>query len=196
MNEYLWGIILVVFVGVTFWFNHPAPSTNGLQPVTEESAHFHLLRHQGDGDGLVTVTAPTSDIGRTARYVLDDGRLYQADDEPDGGKDAITASVRPDYYLIDSTKLDLGAWSAYRTGSHTDGRFQVGVRYSPVRLFYGTIAPDLVASEDVIGAGLSVYPPERLVGRYFDHIGLGGWYGAPFDGGNPSWMFGLTFSTH
>lgn len=138
-------------------------------------------------------------MGRAASYVLDDGHLYHAGEPPRADDpEAITASVAPDYYLADPTKLDLGAWAGYNTrGSDVrGGRFQAGARYSPVRLLYGIIAPDLVVSEDVAGAGVSVYPPERLVGRYLGHVGVGGWYVAPFAGGDAGWMFGLTFSTH
>ncbi len=196
MKEFACGAALLAFTVLTVWFNHPAPSTNGLQPVSETGADFHLLRHRGDGDGTLTVTAAPSDLGHSARFVLDDGRLYWPDDEtPDAG---LSATVRPSYYFADSTKLDLGAWGAYnvRGRDSTGGRFQAGLRYSPVRLFYGIAAPDIVASEDVIGIGVSLYLPPRLVGRYIGHVGIGGWYAAPFDGGDEAWMYGLTFSTH
>ncbi len=112
------GGAILVFIVTTLWFNHPAPSTNGLHPIAETAAQFHLFRHQGDGDGIVTISAPASDLGHTARYVLDDGRLYLADGEPSSDGASVTASVTRSYYLADITKLDLGAWSAYNAQGH------------------------------------------------------------------------------
>lgn len=196
MTEYIFGILLLVFVLVTVWFNHPAPSTNGLQLVEEKRPHFHGIRGTGDGDGTYEATAALPD-GSSVRghFIADNNRLYIND--PADGSPHVTLAYTPDYYLLDATRLDLGVWSGYnsRSTDSTADRFQTGLRYSPARLLYGTIAPDLVLSGDLVGGGLSVYPPRRLVGDYIEHVGLGAWYAAPFDGGGPGWCFGLTFST-
>lgn len=200
MTEYIFGLALLVFILVTVWFNHPAPSVNGLHPVEEKGAHFHGIRSKGDGDGTYDATAHAPDGSIiSGRFIADDDRLFITKPADDSAHVSLTFT--PDYYLFDATRFDLGAWSGYfnrsdggASASNRADRFQAGLRYSPARLLYGTVAPDLVLSSDLVGGGISFYPPRKLAGRYFEHVGVGAWYCAPFDGSNPGWSFGFSFS--
>jgi hypothetical protein len=102
---------------------------------------------------------------------------------------------------------DWGTFAAVRTGpsapgiedtsAGTDsGRFVVGLRTSPVRLLYGTVAPDLLLAPHDLGLGLSAYAPPDLWGGTFDHWGIGvGRLYSLARGGSASTIAYLSFST-
>ncbi len=113
---------------------------------------------------------------------------------PVDAKPDVTIDVIRHEYLYDPG-FDIGTFGGYAV-SGTVPRFQVGLRYSPVRLSWGILAPDVVASQTAAGVGLSVYPPSTYFGRWWDHFGLGGWYVAPYDGSHGAVVVGLAFSSH
>lgn len=111
-----------------------------------------------------------------------------------------TVSFTPDYYLFERV-FDLGCFAAYKpsgrdSGEYDDESFQAGLRYSPIRLLYGTIAPDALITEDAAGVGISFYPPARYVGPRWHHLGIEiGWM-ASLSGHSPDgWVAGLSFTT-
>lgn len=110
---------------------------------------------------------------------------------------ALHLSVTPDYYAYDRVN-DFGTFAGYRPSARQtdDDTFEVGIRYSPIRLLYGTIAPDALLSRDSAGVGLSFYPPEQYVGTFFHHLGLEFGYMASLSGNSgPGYVVGLSFST-
>lgn len=193
--EVIGGTVLIGFIAITLWFNTPASNMDGKQPVVTRSA-FHLVRTAGESDGVLDLRDRGGVV--LGSYVLRDRQLYETPEQAESG--VITAALIRDYYLIDPG-FDLGVWGGWsQAGSDSDddddiSRFQAGFRFSPARLLYGTVAPDLVASADVGGAGLTFYPPTHLVGQHWRHLGVGAWYVAPFDGSDPGWAFGISFST-
>jgi hypothetical protein len=196
------GLIILIFASI-FLFHGKPGSINGLTPVEQKAPRFHLFRNQGDGDGTFKVQIPGTITdgasNRSGSFVLYGGRLFEDPLDPS----SLRATFTPDYYFVDTDPdqgLDLGTWAAYRPGSTEDtSGFQVGIRYSPVRLAWGTLSTDLVASADVVGAGFSLYPPPQFVGGWWRHIGLGAWYTVPFgddtDRSTSEWCYGLSFTT-
>lgn len=195
--------LLVLILASIFVFHGKPSSLNGLTPVEHKAPRFHLFRNQGEGDGTFDIKIPgvitDGASSRSGSFVLYGGRLYE--DSKDTSD--LRATFTPDYYFVDIDPdggLDLGTWAAYRKGSTEDtSGFQTGIRYSPVRLGWGIVAPDLVVSADVVGGGFSFYPPPQFVGGWWRHIGLGAWYTVPFgdDTGLDSseWSYGLSFTT-
>ena len=150
--------------------------------------YWHLYRADNQVDGTVEVHDRTGATVR--RYYLDGERLYADKDNP---SDGISLTYYRNRDFID-TRFDLGTWAGYRTsGDGTESRFQPGIRYSPVRLGFDLVALDAVASRDVAGVGVSLYPPDNF-GRFWHHWGVGAWYCAPFNGDQPGLCVGLSFS--
>ncbi len=223
MNAEVIGFALIAaIVTVTIWFHRPPSSVDGLDPVHQNEPRFHGLRKEKDGDGTLQIKSALD--GRVGTLVLDRGRLFEppGSGEPSpvdaAGKpldgDTLVAwrkahpfsdgafyatSFTPDYYLVDPT-LDLGAFAAYRpSGRHTTSgpteAFETGIRYSPVRLLYGTVAPDALLTRDAAGVGLSFYPPEQYVGPKWHHLGLEvGWVASLSGRSSDGWLAGFSFT--
>jgi hypothetical protein len=122
-----------------------------------------------------------------------DGVLYDEDGS------AICATTTDDYYG-GKGHYDLGAFTGFRPASRGYDKldpFTAGLRFSPLRLGYDCVAPDLVVTNEWAGAGVSFFAPERFVGSDWKHLGLGAWYGYPFRGqpdGPGGWTVGASFS--
>jgi hypothetical protein len=186
-NEAIAGALLLGFIGFTVWFNRPALPVNGLRPVETHSA-FHVVGTGTQYDGTVEASDPGGAV--VGRFALLDGQLYEASED-----NAVHLRLTRHYDLVRGV-FDVGTWAGYYgggTAEHTDN-FQAGFRYSPLRVLYDTVALDAVVSADAAGAGVSLFPPTRLVGPAWRHLGVGAWYAAPFDRGGPGWAFGVSFS--
>lgn len=183
------GLVLLGLLALTVWFHSPAPSLpDGSKPVPT-TAEFHWKADDNDIDGTFVVKDTVG--AELGRWYLYDDQLYVAP----GANPRATATLVRDYALIKPV-FDLGTWAGYfnRSGEEGPNRFQIGLRFSPMRIAFGTLALDTVVSRDVAGAGVSLYPPTRL-GRWWRHWGLGAWYTAPFNGTAPGFAAGLSFST-
>jgi hypothetical protein len=192
-GEHVGAALLIGVVILVVALQSPPSSINGLKAIKEETSHFHVLRGKGDADGTVTIKGTVS--GERGSFVLDEGQIFE--NPKDLNKD-YTLSFTPDNYFIDP-HLDIGTWAGYRSSHSPDvPSFETGIRYSPVRIGFGTVAPDLVFNDKLVGAGISVYPPTRVVGNFWRHIGLGAWYTVPTHSDSdvgPGWCYGLSFST-
>lgn len=182
----------LVILTLAMFRSTPASLPSGATPV-ETRYGFDWIRTGDEIDGMVEVLDGSG--ASLGTYYLDAGQLYQ---DP-GRKQPTRLQLIRTRYLLDP-RLDLGAWAglaSHATSSpERDERLQAGIRLSPLRLGYGIVALDLIASPRIGGAGFSVYPPTEYFGQSWRHLGLGAWYGAPFRGaGEPGWVFGLGFST-
>ena len=182
------GAVLAAILGITVLYAQPPSSVDGKSPVTTSSS-FHLWRSEGEADGTISVRDGSGVV--LGRYVLRDDGVFESPEQAAGGP--LHVSLTRDYYLGDPG-FDLGAWTGYYRGGRNGDALQAGLRVSPARFLYGTLAPDLIVSADVIGAGVTVFPPTQLVGSHWRHLGIGAWYVAPFDGGAPGWAVGASFS--
>ena len=119
------------------------------------------------------------------------------DSDKDGGKWQVSYIIHR--YPIDYT-TDLGCWIGFRNGVHngsngsTSPWLDCGLRLSPCRIGWGTIAPDLLASPNQAGVGISFYLPPQTVSSFWQHIGVGLAYCADYHGGS-GWMPYCSLST-
>ncbi len=188
--EALGGIALFLLIAVTLWFNAPASSIRGQDPVDTKAA-FHVLRKNQMADGRFVVRDSTGVL--LGEYGIVDSQLFQTPEQKRDGQ--LDVSLVRDYYLAEPN-FDLGTWAGYLPVDDPDvDHLQAGIRYSPCRFLYGTIATDLVLSPDAIGAGFSLYPPAQYVGPHWRHLGVGIWYVAPFADHDPVCVYGLSFTT-
>lgn len=162
---------------------------DGSKPVPTETS-YDWVRQEPEVDGVVELLDRSG--AELGRYFLRNGQLY----EPADGKNLGSLRLTRHLYAVDPG-FDLGVWGGYWAGERdaSQSAYQVGLRYSPLRLGYGLVSPDAIVSRDLFGIGASIYPPERYFGREWHHLGLGVWFAAPLVGGDPNWVAGLSFST-
>jgi hypothetical protein len=182
---------------VTLWYAHaPTPTVHGDVKPDHTSTVYHGIRPPDAADGTFRVLDDADrDVAvfhvRHDRVSVEPAGADGADG-PDPKRSYHTSYER-DVYLWDSS-LDIGTFAGYSTADTR--RFESGVRYGFCRLLYGAVALDAVAGTQAAGAGISCYPPAEYAGNAWAHIGLGCWYVAPYRGGHPGALFGLSFSTH
>ncbi len=179
---------LVIAATLTCFLSTPVPSLpDGSHPV-ETKTRFHLAAGADRVDGEITAyDLAGAPLGH---WWLDRGRVYEP---TDGTTNRAVLKLTKHEYFYDPG-LDLGAWTGFTTGGDVPG-LQIGLRCSPVRLFYGTVAPDIVATRDAAGLGGSLYLPAEYFGKWWNHVGVGAWYLAPYRGGSGSVAVGVSFST-
>lgn len=98
-------------------------------------------------------------------------------------------------YPFDWT-TDLGAWAGFHTDTESQsGELDIGLRYSPIRLAYGVIAPDILVSPNQAGIGGSLYMPAQSTHGVWNSLGVGLGYAVEFDGGGDGWLPYLSLST-
>lgn len=202
-TDKLLALAAAVIVGATFFFVSAGPlSTAGFTAVPSKS-QFVLYSDGDTADGLLTLKA-TKDIARgsTFRFAVNDNVLSEKPDERkariDAGFDATQTRTRS---LLQSWDFPYdfgtfaGAAPSARGPQGESSTFQVGLRVSPARFLYGTIAPDLLVTSDHFGVGLSLYPPPDLMGHSWAHWGIGYGHLWPTSQGAASNLFYLSFST-
>lgn len=190
-GETLAACIVIAILVIAFMHGGARPSKKDYSPSEVALPAFHWNKGKDDGDARIDLV---DEAGKpTGSMLLDNGVLY----DPKDGK--VRGTVTRQLYAT-SVGLDLGTFAGYRDaarGSNSD-TFSVGLRYSPVRVFYGCLAPDLAVTKDWGGVGLSLYLPDTFKGQAISHFGLGAWYGSPFggrDAGDAGWTVGLSFSS-
>ncbi len=184
---------LVIGVAVFLIATHtrPAPRIDKATPAERGTPRFHLWRGENDADRSLGISDAGG--GPRGRVLERDGLFYDEIGSP------LKTTVVEDYYF-GKTHWDLGAFAGFRPASRGHeglDPFTAGVRFSPCRLGYDVIAPDLVITNQWAGAGVSFFAPERFVGPDWKHLGLGFWYGYPFRGQADApggWCTGLSFS--
>lgn len=185
--------VVVLLLWMVTTHSRPAPTVRNATPADYAPAKFHWSRRPGDVDRTIETTVVDGNgNAHTGRLLEYRGSLFTER----GGSTRVRGTNH--YYLIDPG-IDIGAVAGYRPEfSGTEGdTFSVGLRASPVRLFYGTLSPDVVIAKDWVGAGVSAYAPSRLVGPDWKHLGAGIWYGYPTRGsdyGSGGWCAGLSFT--
>jgi hypothetical protein len=189
------GLALAAVVISTVFFNNlgqPAGTIEGKDPIKEDPPSLHFYKTSKDAVGTLTIKDKNTN-NVLGKYVMD-GRsvLYDSDLNQD-----VIASFKSDYYMVDWTELDYGAIAAVAYGANTH-TIQPGLRVSPVRLLYGTMAADAVLTQDFLGIGASFYMPAKYAPTpALRHLGVGAWYCTTLnsDNDNPALLLGLTFST-
>ena len=191
MNKVIGVSCVVLMAWLLSTASPPAPKITNAVPATPKAARFHFWRGEGDTDRTLDVTLP-SDGNGTGRLLEHSGNIYVDRDSN------IRVGVTRDVYFGVS-RTDIGSFAGYRPAFRgtEQSTASLGFRYSPVRLFYDTVAPDIAISPNWAGIGVSAYAPEYLVGETWKHVGVGAWYGYPYGGlldGPPGWTVGLSLS--
>ncbi len=181
-------------VALAFWLSGEAPPTlNGQDLIVPKHKNVHLIRSKGEVDGTLEVThKPSGDKFKTDFL---DNNHYQTPAQEKSGK--WDTSISRDFYFIDPG-LDWGTYAGWATGHKKDpgdSDFKVGLRFSPARLMFGTVAPDLLIGSDAAGLGVSVYPPKSFFGGGWNHVGLGIGRIYDYDDHDPSTLLYLGFTT-
>ncbi len=192
MDRTVTGFLLVAgVILVAILHGRPAPKIDKAEAADDAFPRLHVWRGKTDADRTMDFKDAH---GRTVGRVLErDGVFY----DPEGSR--LSTVVTDDLYFA-KPQYDIGAFAGFRPASRGYDKldpFTSGLRFSPIRLCYDVIAPDLVLTNEWAGAGASFYFPERLVGSDWKHLGLGVWYGYPFRGdtnGPGGWTIGLAFS--
>ncbi len=195
MNEPIWAIIAIGFLAITFWFAHaPKPSIVG-DVAVETQTRFHGWRGETDADGTYRIFDEHDQLA--VAFHVRDNRVSELplhrSAEP--GARTYRSTYDRDFYLGQRNR-DFGAWTGYARFGGNSPHWQTGVRYAPYRFLYDACSTDLTCSPDAAGVGVSIFPPADFLGDFWSHLGVGVWYMAPFDGGNPGLVYGVSFSTH
>jgi hypothetical protein len=187
------AIIAVSVVFATFYFSsHPAPTRNGEKLIKPTKTQVHLIRKQDEVDGSLSIThVPSGDKFETDFY---DKNHYEKPEQ--AGSPLWKRELSRDLYIIDPG-IDLGTYGGVVTGGLRDDedRMHVGLRFSPVRLLFGTTAPDLLVGPTEAGVGLSIYPPKGRFGDFWSHLGVGVGRTWTYDHGDQDNLVYLSFST-
>ena len=191
-------IIGIGVVGFLVWVvlssvSGPPSSIEGKVPVEYKPTKLNLdWKKPTDGAGTLEVRSRGTDALLGSYVMDDDGVLHEDPEQQRSGQLSVT--YQPDSHA-GKWNLDVGGWAGYSLGTREP---EVGLRLSPARVLFGTVAPDLAVSNDSIGIGLSIFTPERSLPSPWRHIGIGGWYAAPFDRDQPAgFVFGISTSiTH
>jgi len=195
-GEPFFALLIVGVLVVTFWFAHaPAPTIVGDVKPDKSTTAYHGVRPEKAADGTFSLYDDVDNL--VAQWHVRHNRVSVVPVKPVVDSAGVTHAYHNTYerdvYAWD-TDLDIGTWAGYCTADAP--HFQVGIRYAPVRLFAGILALDTVASRDVAGAGISLYPPPEYLGDFWTRLGLGCWYVGPYRGGRPGLCYGLSFSIH
>jgi hypothetical protein len=186
------GIVLVAFIGFTIYSSTTPPSNlEGQTAVEATKPKFHFWKGAGDSSGTYEITDKNTRAVLGTYDTDSSGYLYQRPEQQKTGKLGI--SYTPELYFGEFT-ADFGIWGGAAPGAEHVG--QAGIRFSPCRLGFGSIAaPDIIVSRDIIGGGISCYTPKGWGPAWTTHFGLGLWYGAAYDDSWRGPIFGLSFST-
>lgn len=192
LGDGLTGVLIVVVVVMVAFHHQPATTTAGADPVPT-TTNQHLIAPKERADGLLTAT---DGLGHVAHASVAHGRVWQTKEQRlESDAADLHFSYARDRSLYDPYPLDFGtvAGCSWLPGGD---RFAVGLRWSPVRLLNGTLAPDALVTKDGVGVGVSAYlPPE-----YFDwasHWGIEiGRLVPTHHGTKPENFLGLSFSTY
>lgn len=183
------GIAVIAFLVYTGAGPRAQPRSNYV-PLKVTDNKTEGARSNGNApDATLKITTPDGkDSWRLA--VFDGSLLYEPKEQADRpASEQWTYEYRINRYGLDYTR-DIGAWAGFRVSETTtdndkgDVGLDVGIRYSPVRLGYGVISPDILVSPRQAGVGVSFYPPAQSVSPLLQHFGLGVAYMADYRGGS------------
>lgn len=189
MNQ-IFGFAIIAFVGWVIYSSlttQPGSSIAGKDVIKYDATSMHWnWKKDTDGTGTLFLRdKSTNDV--LGVFVTDSrGVLYEDPSQANDPKFPFKVSYKPDTYLGEYA-WDFGAIAGM---SLADQKLEVGLRASPVRVFFGTLSPDLVLTNDRFGLGASVYAPRDYFPEPLDCFGLGCWYTLPY-GGNSSLQPGL-----
>ena len=188
-------VVLGLFAALVYFGSDGRAPDKGTQTALEVTDNSYLgLRNDDDRpDGTLEVFSPTGASWSTSVY--DGGVLYQERAQRDA-KDGWTYKYTVKRYASD-WRPDPGAWAGIRAADDTNGEsgIDIGIRYSPVRYFYGVVSPDILVSTHQAGLGISFYTPSQTVHPLLQKFGIGLGYCADYHGSS-GWTPYISLSSH
>jgi hypothetical protein len=184
--EIILAAVAVLVIAATLYFTStPARSIAGNTLIPTASNFLLSLPKDSASATLHLRTEKPLEAGRSLDIDIRNNSLSERPAQTAARAAAgLDATVERNRAFVDTNPAasfpfgDFGTFAGVRTsgkasGSGTDaGNFLVGIRISPVRLLFGTVAPDLLAAPDDIGGGVSLYLPDTM-GPALGHWGLG-----------------------
>jgi hypothetical protein len=158
------GIVgLVLYTMLSHGFT-PSPSLTALNTVTQGKGSFKLLGTPNDATGILEVSDKKSKSVLATYYFDDRWILHEPPEQTKSG--TLEAVYRP---VTTGLRLqaDLGAFAGFSTQGPV-----AGFRISPCRIFEN-ISPDILLGTQVLGAGVSIYPPRGYGQAWVRHVGAG-----------------------
>jgi len=189
---FLLPFLLLGLLGLTLWGNsQPAPAEPDMT-VVKQSVRLQWDSQNSDGKDRADVyTEFTSNKSgeRLGIALFDGGRELRIRNQDVG----LWHYESTRYTFLWDPHWDLGAWAAARPGVNPG--YDLGVRISPARTFYGVLSPDLLIGSRCVGAGVSLYVPPGYIPRSWDRFGLGVGYVFDYSGAQDGWAPYVSIST-
>jgi hypothetical protein len=181
-------LVMGIFVMAVYHGKKPLPNKGDqvALPVTNRTFYGMEVNDDTSKADIKVTHLPSGNSWGISLY--DDG-VYQ---DP---KQSTNSSFKYEYsihYKPLSVGIDLGWWGGVistDTGEEENRHraCDMGIRVSPARLLYGTLAPDLLVGTENIGIGASFYLPTGVGKGLWKKIGIGGAWMAGYHGGG-GWM--------
>lgn len=184
LESFLPILAIGIFVAAVWYNSFTVPATVNGQVVVPTKITPHIEREVGEVDGSLTIkhnpSGDSLDLDVLNNFVLFPPGVLGSDKwfDANTGKDENRWEIKYDRkrYFYDPG-FDFGTYGGYLSGNKEGTDIEdldVGIRVSPVRWFYGSTSfPDILASNQGIGIGVSLYPEPIHFGPIFDHIGAG-----------------------
>ncbi len=206
-TERIGAILAVLVIGFTLFFSGPPTRTVGDNVIIPTKTNFDSVSKKDQADATLHLYA-AKDIKAGSALDIDilDGVLSESKDQAAARKEfGIEAEVTKNRALINPAWrfpfTDFGTFAGYAPdrdpdNSDIDNGLVIGLRFSPVRALYDTIAADFLISPSTAGIGISIYPPSDYFGSVFSHWGIGYGHVWATDNGSSSNIFYLSFSVY
>lgn len=183
-SEQIGAGVLVIVIGATLWLSRtPAVTVDGKVVIKPKSVAGFVRQDQAI-DGTLAVTHILTGDTFVADAFLNN--FYWTPKERDSGVWKVKYTRYR--YLVDPG-FDIGTYAGYRDG------LDVGIRFSPVRFLYGTVALDALVGEDAAGVGASLYPMPEYFGPLWHHVGIGYGYAVDYKTADAGNLYYLSLST-
>lgn len=200
--ESILPVVVLGFLACAFYFSAKPPEKFGDRKVIPPKMEApQLIRTEGVVDGKIKVKhIPSGDsfnLGMYDDYFLLPPGENELPKAGDGTKLWEFTYTKPTYWI--DPRLEFGVYAGYldgdKKGTNIDS-FDVGLKLSPVRLFFGTTTIDGLVSNQAAGLGASLYPAPIHFGQFWKNMGVG--YGRvyTYDDNAQRNLFYLTFSSH
>lgn len=179
-------LVLGIFVMAVYHGKKPLPNKGDqvALPVTERTFYGMEVNDDTSKADIKVTHLPSGNTWGISLY--DDG-VFQ---DP---KQSTNSSFKYEYtvhYKPLEIGVDLGWWGGIQASSgeeESKRAVDMGIRFSPARLIYGVLAPDLLIGTQNAGIGCSAYLPTGVGKGIWKKIGIGGaWMGGYHGGGG--WM--------
>lgn len=199
-------ILAILVIGTTLFFAGPPTRTVENNVVLPTKTKFGVVSKEDQADATLHLVAK-KDIKAGSFLDIDilDGVLSESKEQVVArGQFGIEAEVTRNRDFFDPAWKfpfsDFGTFAGYapdrksEEGSDIDDGLVLGLRFSPFRTLYGTLAADILVSPNTAGVGVSAWLPSEHFGGVFSHWGVGYGHLWPTDSGSSSNIFYISFS--